>query len=64
MEHVLSMRPRVVAIIDPANEESKRVVGRLGMKLEGRVTGEQLGHRKPDIVVELFSATRDGADHA
>ena len=64
MEHVLSMRPRVVAIIDPENEASKRVVGRLGMKLEGRVTGEQLGHRNPSIVVDLFSAARDGADHA
>lgn len=64
MEHVLSMRPRVVAIIDPENEPSKRVVGRLGMKLEGRVTGEQLGHRNPSIVVDLFSAARDGADRA
>ena len=61
MEHVLSTRPRVVAIIDPANEPSKRVVERLGMKYEGRVTGAQLGYRKPEIVVDLFAKGRDGA---
>jgi RimJ/RimL family protein N-acetyltransferase len=64
MEHVLSMRPRVVAIIDPGNEASKRVVERLGMEYEGRVTGKQLGHRRPEIVVDLFSAGRDGAVYA
>jgi ribosomal-protein-alanine N-acetyltransferase len=64
MEHVLSSRPRVVAIIDSDNEPSKRVVGRLGMKLERRVTGEQLGHRNPSIVVDLFAAARDGANRA
>jgi RimJ/RimL family protein N-acetyltransferase len=64
MRHVLSTRPRVVAIIDPANEPSKRVVERLGMTYEGRVTGAQLGYRHPDIVVDLFAATRDGADRA
>lgn len=61
MEHVLSTRPRVVAIIDPDNEASKRVVERLGMRYEGRVTGAQLGHRRPEIVVDLFAAGRDGA---
>ena len=56
MRHVLETlaQPRVVAIIDPGNEPSKRVVGRLGMKLDGRFTGEQLGHRAPHIVVDLF----------
>ncbi|HEX3110584.1 MAG TPA: GNAT family N-acetyltransferase [Thermoanaerobaculia bacterium] len=64
MEHVLSTRPRVVAIIDPANEASKRVTERLGMHYEGRVTGAQLGYRRPEIVVDLFAASRDGAVHA
>ncbi len=60
MRHVLDTlgRNRVVAIIDTGNEPSKRVVGRLGMKYESRVTGAQLGHRKPEIVVDLFSFTR------
>ena len=58
MEHVLAMRPRVVAIIDPGNEPSKRVVARLGMHYEGRFTGTQLGHRKPDIVVDVFARER------
>jgi len=61
MQHVLTIRPRVVAIIDPANERSKRVVARLGMSYEGRRTGAQLGYRKPEIVVDLFAATRNGA---
>ena len=57
MRHVLETlgHRRVVAIIDPDNEPSKRVVGRLGMHYESRVTGEQLGHRKPQIVVDLFA---------
>ena len=57
MRHVLETlgHKRVVAIIDPDNEPSKRVVGRLGMHYESRVTGEQLGHRKPLIVVDLFA---------
>ncbi len=56
MRHVLETlgHPRVVAIIDPGNEPSKRVVGRLGMQYEARYTGAQLGHRKPEIVVDLF----------
>lgn len=64
MEHVLTMRPRVVAIIDPGNEPSKRVVERLGMEYEGRVTGAQLGHRRPDIVVDLYARHRNGAVYA
>jgi len=60
MRHVLDTlgRNRVVAIIDVGNEASKRVVGRLGMQYESRVTGAQLGHRKPEIVVDLFSFNR------
>lgn len=60
MHHVLDTleRPRVVAIIDPENEPSKRVVARLGMHLEGRRTGVELGHRSPGIVVDLFSRAR------
>ncbi len=60
MRHVLDTlgRNRVVAIIDVGNEPSKRVVARLGMHYEARVTGAQLGHRKPEIVVDLFSHTR------
>jgi RimJ/RimL family protein N-acetyltransferase len=56
MNYVLQTlkRPRVVAIIDPGNEASKRVVARLGMELEARYTGAQLGHRAPGIVVDLF----------
>ena len=56
MRHVLETlgRPRVVAIIDPQNEPSKRVVARLGMHWEKRVTGVELGHRKPEIVVDYY----------
>ena len=57
MNHVLETlgRKRVVAIIDPGNAPSVAVVTRLGMKYEKRVTGADLGHRKPEIVVDLFS---------
>ncbi len=60
MRHVLETlaRPRVVAIIDPDNEPSKRVATRLGMTYEARYTGVQLGHRFPEIVVDLFARTR------
>ena len=56
MNHVLETlgRSRVVAIIDPDNEPSKRVAARLGMQYEARYTGTQLGHRWPEIVVDLF----------
>jgi [ribosomal protein S5]-alanine N-acetyltransferase len=61
MRHVLETlrRPRVVAIIDLENHPSKRVAARLGMAYEARYTGEQLGHRNPSIVVDLFA--RDAA---
>jgi RimJ/RimL family protein N-acetyltransferase len=57
MRHVLHTlaRPRVVAIIDPENTPSKRVAARLGMEYEARYTGAQLGHRLPEIIVDLFS---------
>jgi RimJ/RimL family protein N-acetyltransferase len=60
MQHVLETlaRRRVVAIIDPPNEPSKRVAARLGMQYEARYTGAQLGHRKPEIVVDLFYKQR------
>jgi len=60
MAHVLDSlaRPRVVAIIDPDNEPSKRVAARLGMQYEGRYSGVELGHRKPEIVVDLFFRER------
>jgi len=60
MQHVLETlgRPRVVAIIDPDNEPSKRVAARLGMQWEARYTGAQLGHRLPEIVVDLFYRER------
>jgi RimJ/RimL family protein N-acetyltransferase len=56
MQHVLGTlgRDRVVAIIDPDNEPSKRVAARLGMQYEARYTGVQLGYRKPEVVVDLF----------
>lgn len=60
MRHVLETlnHPRVVAIIDPDNEPSKRVAARLGMKYEARYTGAELGHRSPEIVVDLFARER------
>ncbi|MEO8217600.1 MAG: GNAT family N-acetyltransferase [Acidobacteriota bacterium] len=56
MKYVLEtlMRPRVVAIIDPENAPSKRVASRLGMSYEARYTGVELGHRFPEIVVDLY----------
>ncbi len=60
MRHVLETiaRPRVVAIIDPDNEPSERVAARLGMQYDRRVTGAALGHRKPEIVVDLYVRER------
>jgi RimJ/RimL family protein N-acetyltransferase len=61
MSHVLDTlaRPRAVAIIHTDNEPSKRVAARLGMQYEARYTGAQLGHRKPEIVVDLFFKNRN-----
>lgn len=63
MRYVLETlnRPRVVAIIDPANAPSKRVAARLGMTYEATFTGEQLGHRFPEIVVDLFVREQQGS---
>jgi RimJ/RimL family protein N-acetyltransferase len=62
MQHVLETlgQPRVVAIIDPDNEPSKRVAERLGMSYDATYRGSQLGHRKPEIIVDLFY--RDAED--
>ena len=64
MRHVLETlgRKKVVAIIDPDNEPSKRVAARLGMQYEARYTGAQLGHRKPEIVVDLFYRERGASE--
>jgi len=58
--HVLETlaRPRVVAIIDPGNERSVRVAERLGLRYDRRSTGAELGHRKPEIVVDVFVRER------
>ena len=63
MRHVLETlnRPRVVAIIDPANHPSKRVAARLGMTYEATYTGAELGHRFPEIVVDLFVRESGGS---
>lgn len=60
MRHVLDTlkRPRVVAIIDPGNDASVRVVTRLGFQYDRRYTGAELKHRLPDIVVDLFYRNR------
>lgn len=60
MRHVLETlrRPRVVAIIDPPNEASKRVAARLGMHYVKRTTGAELGHRRPEIVVDYYERER------
>lgn len=61
MDYVLNIleKPRVVAIIDPDNLASKRVAARLGMEYDRRYTGAELGHRKPELVVDLFFRNRD-----
>ncbi len=63
MKHVLETlgQHRVVAIIDPGNDPSKRVAARLGMRYEARYTGAQLGHRKPEIVVDFYYRERGAA---
>jgi [ribosomal protein S5]-alanine N-acetyltransferase len=67
MTHVLETMglPRVRAIIDPGNRASVAVVTRLGMTYDGRFTGAQLGHRLPEIVVDVYSRDRqDGTTTA
>ena len=60
MRHVLETlkRPRVVAIIDPGNTPSVAVVTRLGFTYDRRYTGEELKHRLPHIVVDLYYRNR------
>ena len=60
MRHVFDAlgRLRVAAIIDPGNEASVRVATRLGMRYDRRTTGAELGHRKPQIVVDLYIRER------
>ena len=60
MDHVLKtmQRSRVVAIIDPGNEPSVRVVDRLGFTYDRRYTGAELRHRLPEIVVDLYYRER------
>jgi 3-hydroxybutyryl-CoA dehydratase len=60
MRHILDTlgRTRVVAIIDPGNDASIRVATRLGFRYDRRVTGAELGHRKPQIVVDLYVRER------
>ena len=58
--HVLETlaRPRVMAIIDPGNDASVRVATRLGLRYDRRATGVELGHRKPEIVVDVYVRER------
>ena len=60
MRHVLDAlgRTRVLAIIDPGNDASVAVAARLGFRYDRRVTGAELGHRKPQIVVDLYVRER------
>jgi RimJ/RimL family protein N-acetyltransferase/acyl dehydratase len=60
MRHVLDAlgRTRVMAIIDPGNDASVAVAARLGFRYDRRVTGAELGHRKPQIVVDLYVRER------
>ncbi len=60
MRHVLDAlgRSRVMAIIDPGNDASVAVATHLGFRYDRRVTGAELGHRRPEIVVDLFVRER------
>ena len=60
MRHVLETlgRDRVVAIIDPPNDASKAVAARLGMHWVKRTTGVDLGHRRPEMVVDYYERER------
>ena len=51
-------RSRVMAIINPGNEASVRVAQRLGLRYDRRATGAELGHRKPEIVVDVYVRER------
>jgi ribosomal-protein-alanine N-acetyltransferase len=60
MDHVLDTlaQPRALAIIDPGNDASVAVATRLGLEYDRRVTGAELGHRLPEIVVDLYSRSK------
>jgi RimJ/RimL family protein N-acetyltransferase/acyl dehydratase len=60
MRHVLDAlgRSRVMAIIDPGNDASVAVATHLGFRYDRRVTGAELGHRRPEIVVDLYIRER------
>lgn len=60
MRHVLDAlgRTRVIAIIDPGNISSVAVAARLGMRYDRRATGAELGHRKPEILVDVYVRER------
>ena len=57
-------RSRVVAIIDSGNEASVRVSERAGLRFDRHTTGAELGHRKPQIVVDLYVRARIDDFHA
>jgi [ribosomal protein S5]-alanine N-acetyltransferase len=50
--------PRVVAITDPENLASRRVMEKIGMTFQRRTTGAALGHRQPEIDVVLYAIER------
>jgi acyl dehydratase len=60
MRHVLETlgRARAMAIIKPGNDASVAVATRLGMRYDRGVTGAELGHRRPEIVVDLYVRER------
>jgi len=60
MRHVLDtlQHPRVIAVIDPANEPSKRVAERLGMTHVMRGKGSEFGYRLADPVFDLYERRR------
>lgn len=51
--------PRVKAIVHPENIASKRIIEKLGMKLEGDVTGQDLGLIYPRAKIELYCLEND-----
>src|SRR5262249_6763188 len=60
VRHVLDAlgRTRVLALIHPGETSSVAVAARLGMRYDRRATGAELGHRKAEIVVEVYVRER------
>jgi RimJ/RimL family protein N-acetyltransferase len=56
MRHVLEVvgRPRVIAVIDPENEASKKVALRLGMQHFMRGTGAEFGYRIAEPTFDVY----------